>query len=131
VSHNHASSTLAPPSVEIEISLAAIIGEAVATAALVIAAGLDERKNGGLTLQTKSRGGDLIAALFNLHQKCTGDFDFYTVAHEYGKHALHARYIQAKAKLNGSCPPLTTEMAAEMVEWPLDALRAVIAAELN
>jgi hypothetical protein len=131
VHSNHASNTLAPPSVEIEISLAAVIGEAVATAALTIAAGLDERKNGGLTLQTKSRGGDLIAALFSLHQRCAGDFDFYTVAHEYGKRALQARYIQAKSKLNGSCPPLTTEMAAEMAEWPLDALRAVIAAELN
>jgi hypothetical protein len=135
VSHNHAFSTLAPFSVEIEISLACVIGEAVATAALTIAAGLDERRNGGLTLQTKSRCGDLIAALFSLHQKCAGDFDFYTVAHEYGKRALHARYIQAKSKMNGSCPQLSDAMCAEMadamVEWPLEALREVIAAEMN
>jgi hypothetical protein len=119
----------APSTVEIEISLACVIGEAVAAAAITIAAGLDERRNGGLTPQTKSRGGDLIAVLFNLHQKCAGDFD--TIAREYGKRALHARYIQAKGKMNGSCPPFTDEMADEMVSWPLDTLYKVIAAEMN
>jgi hypothetical protein len=132
VQHNHAAITLAPSStVEIELSLPVVIGETVAMAASVIAAGLDERANGGLRPETRQRGGDLVAALFNLHQKCAGAFDFDFVAREYGKRALHVRYAQAKSKMNGSCPPFTEEMAAEMVNWPLDALYKVIAAEMN
>jgi hypothetical protein len=132
VQHNHVSSTLASSAtVEVEISLPIVIGETVAMAASVIAAGLEERRNGGLTSKTRQRGGDLVAALFSLHQKCAGEFDFDTVAREYGKLALRARYTQAKGKLNGSCPPFTEEMAAEMVNWPLDALYKVIAAEMN
>lgn len=127
--HNHA----AIPAffVEVEISLPAVIGETVAAAAITIAVALDERRNGGLRPETRQRGGDLVAALFNLHQKCAGDFDFDAVAREYGKRALHTRYTQLKRKLNGSCPPFNDEMAAEMVSWPLDTLHKVIAAELN
>jgi hypothetical protein len=131
VQQNHAAITPAPSTVEIELSLPVVIGETVAMAAIVIAAGLEERGNGGLTSKTRQRGGDLVAALYQLQQKCAGDFDFDSVAREYGKRALHMRYAQAKSKMNGSCPPFTDEAAAEMVNWPLDALYKVIAAEAN
>jgi hypothetical protein len=129
---NHASSTLASSAtVEVEISLPVVIGEVTATAAIMIAVALDERANGGLTLKTRQRGGDLVAALYQLHQKCAGDFSFFDVAREQGKRALHARYAQAKGKFNGSCPPFTEEMAEEMVSWPLDTLNRVIATEMS
>jgi hypothetical protein len=132
VQHNHAAITVpAPSTVEIEISLPTVIGETVAMAAIVIAAGLEERRNGGLRPETRHRAGDLVAALYQLHQRCAGAFDFDSAAREFGKRALQARYVQAKGKLNGSCPPFTEEMAAEMVGWPLDALYKVIAAEAN
>jgi len=127
---NHAASTLASSVVEVEISLPTVIGETVALAAITMAMGLDERGNGGLRPETRQRGGDLVAALFNLHQKCAGDFDFFDVAREQGKRALHARYAQA-GKFNGSCPPFNDSMADEMVSWPLDTLHKVIAAEMN
>jgi hypothetical protein len=127
---NHATSTLAP-SIEVEISLPVVIGETIAAAAIAIAKGLDERANGGLTSRTKEYAGDLVAALFSLHRRCAGEFNFGTVAREYGKLALRARYTQLKRKLNGSCPELTDEALDEMVSWPLDTLRQVIEAELN
>jgi len=128
---NHVASTLASSTVEVEISLPAVIGETVATAAIVIAVALDERGNGGLRPETRERGSELIAALYRLHQRCAGEFEFDSVAREYGKRALHARYIQAKGKFNGSCPPFNDEMAEEMVSWPLNVLSRVIEAELN
>jgi hypothetical protein len=124
-----AATTLAPSTIEIEISLACVIGEATAMAAIAIAVALDERRQGRVSPTIKQQGGDLIAALYNLRQKCAGDFD--TIARDYGKRALVARYAQAKGKLNGSCPPFSEEIAAEMVSWPLDALHKVIAAEMN
>jgi hypothetical protein len=129
VLNNHA--ILAPAStVEVEISLPAVIGEVTATAAIVIAVALNERANGGLTLKTRQRGGDLVAALYQLHQKCAGEFDFFDVARDQGKRALHVRYVQAKG--NGSCPPpFNDAMAEEMVSWPLDTLNRIIAAEMN
>ena len=127
--HPDHAATPAPSTIEIEISLACVIGEATATAAIVIAVALDERRQGRVSPTIKQQGGDLIAALYNLRQKCAGDFDI--IAREYGKRALAARYIQAKGKLNGSCPPFTEEMADEMVSWPLDTLHKVIATEMN
>jgi hypothetical protein len=131
VHSNHAATTSAssPSTIEIEISLACVIGEATAMAAIAIAVALDERRQGRISSTIKQQGGDLIAALYNLRQKCAGDFD--AIAREYGKRALVARYIQAKGKLNVSCPPFTEEMADEMTSWPLDALHKVIAAEMN
>jgi hypothetical protein len=131
VQQNHAAITPAPSTVEIELSLPVVIGETVAIAAITIAKGLEERGNGGLTVRTKEYAGDLVAALFNLHQKCAGDFDFDSVAREYGKLALRARYTQLKRKLNGSCPELADEALDEMVNWPLDTLYKVIDAELH
>jgi hypothetical protein len=117
--------------IEVEISLACVIGEVVATAAITIAAGLEERGNGGLRPETRQRAGDLVAALFNLHQKSAGAFDFLDVSREYGKLALRARYTQAKRKLNGSCPEFNAGVYDTMVEWPLNVLSQVIAAEAN
>jgi len=90
---------------------------------------LDERRHGRVSLTIKQQGGDLIAALYALHRARPDDF--FDVARREGKAALRERYTQAKGKLNGSCPPLTDEMAAEMVDWPLDTLGKVIAAEMN
>ena len=126
--------TIRPPAssfVEVELSLPTVIGETVAVAAITMAVGLDERANGGLTARTKSRGGDLVAALFSLHQRCAGEFDFFDVAREQGKRALRARYAEVKGKMNGGCPVFTEEMAAEMVSWPLNVLNQVIKAEMN
>jgi hypothetical protein len=128
---NHAVIPASSSTVEIEISLPVVIGETVAMAAITIAKGLEERGNGGLTARTKGYAGDLVAALFNLHQRCAGEFDFFDAAREFGKLALRARYTQLKRKLNGSCPELADEALDEMVSWPLDSLRKVIDAELH
>jgi len=117
------------PSIFSDPTVEKLIGRITATAAITIAVALDERRHGRVSLTIKQQGGDLIAALYALHQARPDDF--FDVARREGKAALRERYTQAKGKLNGSCPPLTDEMAAEMVDWPLDTLGKVIAAEMN
>lgn len=127
--HNHASSPLAPSIIEIELSFEHAVGEVAALAACAIALALSERGNGGLRPLTKSHGAELIAQLYALRQARPDIFD--AVVRREGKRALHARYAQLKGKLNGGCPPFSDEMAVELIEWPLAALRQITAAEAN
>jgi hypothetical protein len=130
VQHNHATVTFAlPPSTASELSIENLIGEVTALASIAIAVALDERRRGRVSHTSKQRGGDLIAALYDLQQKYAGDFD--TIAREYGKRVLTARYAQAKNKMNGACPQFDEAIAAEMISWPLAALADVTRAEMN
>jgi hypothetical protein len=117
------------PSTASDLSIECLIGEVVAVASIVIAVALDERRNGGLTGRTKLQGADLIAQLYTLRQTCPDTFD--VIARREGKRALHARYAQAKGKMNGSCPPFSEAIADTMVNWPLNALADIIRAEMN
>jgi hypothetical protein len=95
------------------------IGELVAAAGLVIVEALDERANGGLTLRTKCRGGDLICELFRWRKFLIADFpDFDCIARTHGLAALRACDV-----------PSAT--ANTLVDEVLDLLHKVIRVALN
>jgi len=95
------------------------VGELVAAAGLVIVEALDERANGGLTLRTKCRGGDLICELFRWRKFLIADFpDFDCIARTHGLAALRACDV-----------PSAT--ANTLVDEVLDLLHKVIRVALN
>jgi hypothetical protein len=126
---NHASSTFASPTIEVEISYERAVGEVVALAACAMGLALSERANGGLRPLTKQHGTNLLEQLYTLRQARPDIFD--AVARREGTRVLHARYAQLKGRLNGSCPPFNETMANEMIEWPIAALHRIVAAEMN
>jgi hypothetical protein len=66
-----------------------IIGQAVASAALALAAGVHECFSSGLTPKTRTAGGDAIGLLWELKQATLGEIpDFEQIAREYGTKAL-------------------------------------------
>jgi hypothetical protein len=73
--------------------------------------------NGGLRRETKIRGGDLIAQLYDWKLFASGSLDFEATAREYGKRALH-EFIATQH----DAPVITEAQIAEWVEMPLDIL---------
>jgi len=68
------------------------IGELVAQAAVMLAAGLREIQRGKLSSSTKARGGDLIAGLFALRQVMIGTWDFDGICCQHGTAILREQY---------------------------------------
>jgi hypothetical protein len=62
----------------------------VAAVGLAIAEALAERQGGGLSPATRTRGGDLLAALHGLRLFMLADWDFDAIARQHGAVALRA-----------------------------------------
>jgi hypothetical protein len=71
-----------------------LIGELVAIAACLVAAGLREfREHGQLRMgaDAQQTGGELMSALITLREATAGQLDFERVARTHGARALHER----------------------------------------
>jgi hypothetical protein len=66
------------------------VGQRVATVAATILEALHERQDGGLSPATRTRGGDLLAALHGLRLFMLADWDFDAIARQHGAVALRA-----------------------------------------
>src|SRR5262245_55182370 len=104
--------------------LAMELGVAVADAVAAILVALSEHAGGGLTRQTRAKGGEMVARLFHLRQVVNGSFDFNGTAHREGKKVLRARLAGA--------PVVPTEMELDTwIDSPLQMVAAIAAAKLH
>ena len=73
-------------------SIERVIGELIAGAASLVAQSLGEHKrHGGMSADTKQRGGMIVAGLIELWQGTAGELDFDRVARTAGKQMLLER----------------------------------------
>jgi len=79
-------STISPPANTIET----YVGQRVAAVAATILEALQERAGGGLTPATRTRGGDLLAALHGLRLFMLADWPFDEICRVHGAAALRA-----------------------------------------
>jgi hypothetical protein len=101
-----------------------VVGELVAAATAALLEGLAETADGGLTRQTKAKGGNAVAELYDLKIFICGA-DFETVAKVQGTAVLKARM----AKVTSVMP--TDAQFAEWIGWTLGILDQVIKARLH
>jgi hypothetical protein len=103
-----------------------IVGEWVAVAAGAIGLGMMERIDGGLRRETKVRGGDAIAELYQLRLFVCGAPDFETVARKWGKVVLRERLARLPDR------PVSTEAQLdEVISWVLSILDKVVRARVH
>jgi hypothetical protein len=100
------------------------VGELVADATAALLQGLAETVDGGLTRQTKAKGGDRIAELYSLKVFACGA-DFETVAKVQGTAVLKARMAKV------TCTMPSDDQFAEWIGWTLGVLNAVVRARLH
>jgi hypothetical protein len=116
-----------PPSGSQEPTVERAIGKLMATAVGVLNQGLvDWAEHGGLRRETKVRGGDIIAQLYDMKLFATGSLDFEATAREYGKRALR-EFIATQP----DAPVIAEAQIEEWVEMPLDILSKVVAARIH
>jgi hypothetical protein len=103
------------------------VGEAVADAAILVGAGLaDFDAVGGLLPATRTRAGDVFMRLYELSQN--GGIDFVAAQAE-GKRVLLLRYGRALTQHYGLPVTALDPIIDEIISWPLDILRKMIAVE--
>ena len=106
-------------------SIERLIGEWVAVAAGAIGLGMMECMDGGLRRETKVRGGDAIAELYQLRLFVFGPPDFEGTARKWGKVVLRERLARLPDR------PVSTEAQLdEAVTWVLDILGKVVKARI-
>jgi hypothetical protein len=116
-----------PPSGSPEPTVERAIGKLVATAVGILNRGLlDWAEHGGLRRETKVRGGDIIAQLYDMKLFATGSLDFDATAREYGKRALR-EFITTQP----DAPVISEAQIDQWVEMPLDILAKVVAARVH
>jgi hypothetical protein len=101
-----------------------IIGELVADATAAMLQGVAEMADGGLSRQTKAKGGDAIAELYGLRVFICGS-DFESIAQVQGTAVLKARL----SKVTSVMP--TDAQFAEWISRTLGVLDAVVKARLH
>jgi hypothetical protein len=103
------------------------IGILVARAVGALNQGLvDWTEHGGLRRETRIRGGDLIAQLYDWKLFASGSLDFDATAREYGKRALR-EFIATQPH----APVISETQIDQWVEMPLDILSKVVAARVH
>ena len=98
-------------------SLEPLIGRLIAAAGLAIIEALDEYKNGGLSLRTKTRGGDLLAQLCGLYQFAVADFDFDSIARVHGTAMLRSADVN---------PAIADRLVSEVLALLHKVVRAAV-----
>jgi len=73
------------------------VGQRVAAAGIAIAEALDERQHGRLSTATRTRGGDLLAALHGLRLFMLADWPFDEICRVHGAAALRAADVSPAA----------------------------------
>jgi hypothetical protein len=107
-------------------SIERLIGEWVAVAAGAISLGMMESMDGGLRRETKIRGGDAIAELYQLRLFVFGPPDFEVTARKWGKVILRERLARLSDR-----PAATEAQLDEAVSWVLDILGKVVKAQIH
>jgi hypothetical protein len=118
---------LPPDSQEPSGSIERAIGELVATAVGVLNQGLvDWVEHGGMRQQTRVRGGDVIAQLYDLRLFAAGSLDFEATAKEYGRRAVR-EFLAG----HPDAPVVSDAQIDAWVAMPLDILAKVMRARIN
>ena len=103
-----------------------IVGEWVAVAVGAIGLGMMESMDGGLRGETKVRGGDAIAELYQLRLFVCGPPDFEATARKWGKVVLRERLARLPDR-----PVATEAQLDEAISWVLDILGKVVKARIH
>src|SRR5258708_729908 len=68
------------------------IGEAVAATVCVLARGMLELQDGGLSATVRTAGGSKVAALYQLQQSTLGKIDFASIVRREGRRVLRGYF---------------------------------------